>query len=108
MNVISTYFIDPIKNHYVDFGGKATRTQFWLWVLFYFLFFLVLYIVLGFFGRVGGAIYFIAHLLLLLPSLAIGGRRLRDGGFSPWWLLLALTGIGCIVLLVFFLLPSKK
>ncbi|MBP5429550.1 MAG: DUF805 domain-containing protein [Elusimicrobiaceae bacterium] len=108
MNVFSKYFIDPIKNHYLDFAGKATRTQYWLWVLFSFLVFLVLSIVLGFFGKVGDVTYFICQLAVLLPAIAIGARRLRDAGFSPWWLLLALTGIGCIVLLVFFLLPSKK
>ncbi len=108
MNVFSTYFIDPIKNHYMDFGGKATRTQYWLWVLFSFLVFFVLSFVLGFLGKVGSLVYFICQLAVLLPALAIAARRLRDGGFSPWWLLLALTGIGGIVLFVFFLLPSKK
>ena len=42
MKVFNTYFLDPIKNHYIDFGGKATRTQFWLFVLFGILIFLVL------------------------------------------------------------------
>ena len=108
MKAFSTYFIDPIKNHYCDFSGKADRKHFWLFVLFNFLVFLVLSIVLGFFGKAGDVVYFLCQLALLFPSLGIAARRLRDGGFSPWWLLIALTGIGALVLLVFYLLPSKK
>ena len=109
MKVFSTYFIDPIKNHYVDFSGKATRTQFWLWILFSFLVFLVLSIALGFLGKTGGIIYFVCELAVLLPSLAIAARRLRDGGFTPWLLLLMLVPfIGWLVLFVLYLLPSKN
>ena len=109
MNVISTYFIDPIKNHYVDFGGKATRTQFWLFFLFCVIFFLVIGKLLSFFGAIGSIIDWICTLALILPNLAIAARRLRDGGFTPWLLLLALIpAIGWIILLVLFLMPSKK
>ncbi len=108
MNVFSTYFIDPIKNHYLDFAGKATRKQFWLFVLFNFLVFLVLSIILGFFGKAGDILYFVCQLAVLLPSLGIAARRLRDGGFSPWLLLIGLIPVlGWIVLLVLYLMPSK-
>lgn len=108
MNVFSTYFIDPIKNHYIDFAGKANRKQFWLFVLFNFLVFLVLSIVLGFFGKAGDILYFICQLAVLLPTLGIAARRLRDGGFSPWLLLIGLIPVlGWIVLLVLYIMPSK-
>ena len=109
MKVFSTYFIDPIKNHYIDFAGKADRKHFWLWVLFSFIVFLVLSIILGFFGKAGQIIYFLCQLAILLPSLGIAARRLRDGGFTPWLLLLGLIPfLGWLVLLVLYLLPSKK
>ncbi len=108
MKAFSTYFVDPIKNHYLDFAGKANRKQFWLFVLFNFLVFLVLSIVLGFLGKTGDVIYFVCQLAVLLPSLGIAARRLRDGGFSPWLLLIGLIPVlGWIVLLVLYLLPSK-
>lgn len=108
MKAFSTYFVDPIKNHYLDFAGKADRKQFWLFVLFNFLVFLVLSIVLGFLGKTGDVIYFVCQLAVLLPSLGIAARRLRDGGFSPWLLLIGLIPVlGWIVLLVLYLLPSK-
>ena len=108
MKAFSTYFVDPIKNHYLDFAGKANRKQFWLFVLFNFLVFLVLSIVLGLLGKTGDVIYFVCQLAVLLPSLGIAARRLRDGGFSPWLLLIGLIPVlGWIVLLVLYLLPSK-
>ncbi|MDG4768408.1 DUF805 domain-containing protein [Solwaraspora sp. WMMD406] len=46
-------------------------------------------------------------LALLLPSLAVGVRRLHDTDRSGWWLLIALIPIvGAIVLLVFFVLDG--
>ena len=108
MKAFSTYFVDPIKNHYLDFAGKANRKQFWLFVLFNFLVFLVLSIVLGFLGKTGDIVYFVCQLAVLLPSLGIAARRLRDGGFSPWLLLIGLIPVlGWIILLVLYLLPSK-
>ncbi len=46
---------------------------------------------------------FIYSLAVLLPSLAVGFRRLHDTGKSGWWLLIGLIPlIGSIILLVFF------
>ena len=45
---------------------------------------------------------------VLLPSLAVGFRRLHDTNRSGWWLLLDLIPvIGAIVLLVFFCTDSN-
>lgn len=41
-------------------------------------------------------------LLLLLPSLAVGARRLHDIGRSGWWQLLIFTVIGIISLIVWW------
>lgn len=108
MKALNTYYIDVLKNHYVDFAGRATRTQFWLFVLFNIIVFFLLGIILSFFGDAGQIIGYICQLAVLLPSLAIAARRLRDSGRSPWWLLIGLVPvIGFIVLLIFYLLPSK-
>jgi len=110
--MFNTYFLDVIKNHYIDFAGRATRKQFWLFVLFY----VIIAIVLAFLAQMGGTVgslfkvvYYVYALALLLPHIAISARRLHDAGFSAWWLLLYfLPALGVLVLLVFFLLPSKK
>lgn len=105
MNALKTYLVDPIKNHYIDFAGRATRKQYWLYVLFVW----IILFVIGLFGDTGVMISNICSLAILLPSLAIAVRRLRDGGFSPWFLLfLLLPVIGWIVLLVLYCLPSKN
>ncbi|MBO7190688.1 MAG: DUF805 domain-containing protein [Elusimicrobiaceae bacterium] len=109
MQAFNTYFVDVLKKHYIDFSGRATRTQFWMFVLFEIVVAILLGIVLSFIGDIGAVIAKICGLALLLPSLGIGARRLRDGGFSPWWLLLEFVPVvGNIVLLVMWLLPSKN
>lgn len=99
------YYIDAFRN-YVNFKGRATRKQFWMFVLFSCL----AGFALGFIGAVIPALAFLGsiyNLGVLLPSLAIGARRLHDTDRSAWWLLLYLLPIvGPIVLLVFFVLPS--
>ena len=112
MNAINTYFIDVLKNHYFDFQGRATRKQFWMYLLFTFLLGIVLGIVARINATVGSALTIVATLGLLLPNLGIAVRRLHDIGRSGWWILIGLVPvinmIGGIVLLVFYLLPSKK
>jgi uncharacterized membrane protein YhaH (DUF805 family) len=48
-------------------------------------------------------------LAVLLPSLAVGFRRLHDTGRSAWWLLIGLIPlIGAIILLVFACQDSQE
>lgn len=110
MNAINTYFIDVIKKHYVDFSGRATRTQYWMFVLFDFIGAFVLAL-LGdmdnIIGTLCSILYALYALALLLPSLSIAVRRLHDTDKSGWWLLISLLPfVGGIVLLVFMVLPS--
>ena len=107
--MINKYFLDVFKNHYVDFKGRATRKQYWLYVLFTFIAFLILAAVLSFFGKTGQIIFNLCQLAIFLPSLAILARRLHDTNKSAWRLLLNLVPfIGGLVLFVFALLPSNE
>ena len=116
MEAFTKYFIDPVKNHYIDFGGKATRTQYWAFWGFSILVSFAAGILVGILGQIAnflGTLGIVAcalfGLALLLPSLAIAARRLRDGGFSPWLLLVGLIpGFGGVILLILLLLPSKN
>ena len=49
----------------------------------------------------------ISSLILLVPSLAIGARRLHDTGRSGWWQLLMLTIIGFIPLIIWWATDTK-
>ncbi|MFD4327321.1 DUF805 domain-containing protein [Nocardioides sp. NPDC058538] len=56
-------------------------------------------------GSIIGGIFALA---ILVPSLAVGARRLHDTGRSGWWQLLwLLPCIGWIALIVFWVLPEK-
>lgn len=109
MNAVKTYFIDVIKNQYFNFEGRATRQQFWMYILFY----VILYIVINIIGAilgdtVHGILSGLVSLALLLPTLGISVRRLHDTDRSGWWYLIGFLPFIGIVLLVFFCLPSTE
>jgi|SRR5580698_441648 uncharacterized membrane protein YhaH (DUF805 family) len=90
---------------YVTFSGRASRSEYWYWVLFATLGSLVALIVDGVlgFGTSGvSPISSIFSLAITLPGIAVGARRMHDMDRTAWWLLLTLTGIGAIVLLIWF------
>ena len=99
------YYIDAFRN-YVNFKGRATRTQFWMFVLFNF----IAGVVLSIIARIVPALVFLGpvyNLAVLLPSLALGARRLHDTDRSGWWQLLGLIPIvGVIIVLILCALPS--
>ena len=93
-------FQDAIKacfQKYVDFNGRAKMPEFW-W---FFLFCFAGGVVLEF---VSSPISWAFSLATLLPSLAVGARRLHDTNKSGWmqliWLIPILGWIYMIYLLV--------
>ena len=95
---------------YATFSGRARRKEYWLFFLFITVVGLVasgIDALLGFVEM--GPVNLIWSLAVLLPSLAVGARRLHDTGRSGWWLLLYLVPlIGWIVLIVFFCLRGES
>ena len=109
---------------YATFEGRAKRSEFWWWMLFQTLVTGVVALIGGVFiiaagtgnsgGQVngplvviGGIFYVLAILVglaLLVPTYAVGCRRLHDRGMSGWLQLLTLVPCGNIVLLVFWLM----
>lgn len=102
-----TQAINSGFNQYAGFSGRASRSEFWYWVLFSILVGIVASVLdMLLFGYViaqhYGPLNLIANLALLVPSLAVGSRRLHDTDRTGWWQLIALTGIGTLVLLVWW------
>jgi uncharacterized membrane protein YhaH (DUF805 family) len=98
-------FMDTLKNKYTQFNGRASRREYWIFVLFIFLTQLVLGIILNVvhLSVLGG----ILSLAFLIPGLAVGIRRLHDIGKSGWWLLIGLIPvIGAIILIIFYCMPG--
>jgi uncharacterized membrane protein YhaH (DUF805 family) len=89
-------------NRYFQFRGRASRAEYWYFVLFGFLAGIVADIVdVILFGMRHRIVSSLVSLALLTPSLAVGARRLHDIDRSGWWLLLTLIPvIGWIVLFV--------
>ncbi len=103
------WFIDPIKNHYADFSGRATRQEYWMFFLFNILIGIPLGIVFVIAPLVAILLYCFYVIALIIPGIAISIRRLHDTGRSGWWLLLSLVPwVGGIIVFVFYCLPSQK
>jgi uncharacterized membrane protein YhaH (DUF805 family) len=91
-------------SNYVNFDGRAPRSEYWFWTLFVILVSIVAQVIDFMFGAPILAIVW--ALATFLPSLAVGARRLHDGNRTGWWLLLYLTVIGALLLLVWFCLKG--
>jgi uncharacterized membrane protein YhaH (DUF805 family) len=85
---------------FANFEGRNTRTQYWMFILFYVIFYIVCAVVDNILGKpIISGLY---SLVLLVPSIAAATRRLHDTGRSGWWQLIGLIPIlGAIVLIVF-------
>jgi uncharacterized membrane protein YhaH (DUF805 family) len=89
--------------NYVNFSGRATRPQYWYFVLFLFIVGIVAVLIdFGVFNATDiGPTNAIFTLATFLPSLAVTIRRLHDIGRTGWWVFLAFVPIiGIIVLIV--------
>ncbi|MBA4789752.1 MAG: DUF805 domain-containing protein [Pseudomonadota bacterium] len=102
-------YLDAMR-HYATFTGRTSRAGFWLYILFYFIIMLCAGVVdaalFGMDAANGGPVSGIVSLVHFIPGLAIGVRRLHDIDRTGWWLLIAFTGIGMIVLLIFNVLSG--
>lgn len=101
------WYLSCLKDHYADFDGRAKRTEFWMYILFNW----IASIIVGVIGYALGISWLgtIYGLAVLVPTLAVGARRLHDTGRSGWWWLICLVPfIGFIWLIVLWCLESKK
>lgn len=90
--------------NYATFTGRASRSEYWFWFLFALL--------IGLFTATVDTALFgpdsmrplnsLASLVLFLPGIAVAVRRFHDLDRTGWWLLISLTGIGILVLIVWF------
>jgi len=93
--------VRSVLGQYANFQGRARRSEFW-W---FYLASVVATIVAAILDAVIGAPIFqiVVGLGLVIPTLAVGARRLHDIGKSGWWQLIGLVPlVGFIVLIVFY------
>ena len=101
------FYLDAFRK-YGTFSGRASRKQYWMFVLWNLIFYVVLFVLVAAMRNVVTlSLYYGYALVLLIPSLAILARRLHDTGRTAWWILICLVPfIGAVVLLVFSLLSG--
>ncbi|EFX36238.1 DUF805 domain-containing protein [Streptococcus infantis] len=124
--------INAYKNffkNYAEFTGRSTRPDFWwvwlgnlilsipFWIIYFYTVFLsavmdsvsdsaseATFMVLG----LVVIIYAIFYLAILVPTLALSVRRLRDAGFLWAFIFLRFVPMGGIALLILFAMPTKE
>ena len=91
---------------YAVFSGRASRSEFWWFVLFGLIGGVVTAVIdvmiLGYSAEAYGPINIIFTVITFLPYLAVGARRLHDINRSGWWQLITLTVIGIILLIIWW------
>lgn len=104
------WYIEVLKK-YATFDGRASRSEYWYFFLFNALIELVLVAIMYGIPIFAGIISFLLSvysIVIFLPSLAVGVRRLHDIGKSGWWyLIIFIPLIGAVILLVFAVLDSQ-
>jgi len=107
-------FVGAIKNgfrNYANAAGRAPRSEFWYWTLFSFLVAAAGAVIdMAIFGveNERGLFGPLLSLALLIPDVAVSIRRLHDLDRKWAWLLIYFTGIGAIVLLVWFCMKGTS
>jgi len=103
------WMVLPLKR-YTKFDGRSSRKEYWMFMLGHaalFVFCAVWAVPLG--EEAGAAIYVLALLGLLVPTLAVQVRRFHDQDRSGWFALINLFPyIGWIIVLVFMMLEGTE
>ena len=87
------YYIEGLKK-YAEFEGRARRKEYWMFILFDFIFAIAAAVLDEILGS-EPVISIVYGLVLILPTLAVTVRRLHDTNRSGWWILLP-----CISLII--------
>jgi len=106
------WYIKVLKQ-YADFEGRASKKEFWMFVLFNFIFSILALLVSAMASALAkdlsyGVFYYLYIGAMFLPGMAVTVRRLHDVGKSGWFLLIGLIPvIGGIWLLALMVMNSK-
>ncbi len=90
--------------NYVNFSGRASKSEYWWVFLFNMLMYIPLALISGAVPPLGG----LCTLALMIPGISIAVRRLHDVGKSgAWWFMGLIPIAGGIILLIQFLKDSE-
>ena len=105
--VTFTKSIKESFSKFATFKGRASRTEYWYLVLFYFLLYgvAVLMAVIDSTG-IGTSIVLLTWLVFLIPGISALVRRLHDTNRSGWWYWIAAIPFGGIAVIFFLSQPG--
>lgn len=96
---------------YATFSGRASRSEYWYFALFFLVAYVALSAVDGVLGTYSqreevGLLSSIFALAVVVPALAVTCRRLHDIGRSGWWQLLNFVPLVGFIVLLFWLVKD--
>ena len=100
------WFLKVLKQ-YADFNGRARRKEYWMFTLF---FMIIYYAIVAIGGVLNSSTVIMIALVfaigVLVPSIAVGVRRLHDTGKSGWYLLLGIVPVANFYILYLLVIES--
>ncbi len=82
-----------VFDNYANFNGRARRTEFWMFTLANIIVSFILGFVLVLISPTLGMAANLYSLAVLIPSIAVGVRRMHDVGKSGWFLLIPIYSL---------------
>lgn len=101
------WYLKALKN-YGNFSGRATRKEYWIFILSNIIIFWLLVFLSSFSEVLVAIIALLFILVMIIPSYSVGARRLHDIGKTGWWQLLGFIPFGSVVLFVFCIIESEE
>lgn len=95
LSVVNDCFVQ-----FADFSSTSSRYEYW-----WFLVFVLLISALA--EIISPALRQFVTVIILLPFLAVGTRRLNEAGHNAWWQLMYLVPFGVVVVWYFMAQPAK-
>ena len=96
-----SWYLDVITKNYINFNGRARRTEFWMFSL--------VHLIIMFLTFFLGPVPFILYMLLtIMPTVGVGIRRLHDTGRSGWWILAANVPILFVLYYYYMILEGDQ
>ncbi len=107
-NPVVGYWKQVVLERYAQFTGRARRSEYWWYTLANVIVIAAL-LILTAIVKVLVIAYVIYALAMIVPSIAVGIRRLHDTDKSGWWYLIVFVPfVGGIILLVLMCIDSTR
>jgi len=88
------WYLEVLKK-YAVFNGRARRKEYWMFALFNFIIMFVLELIGGGSKTTGSSSVpsLIYQLAVLIPSIAVGVRRMHDTNHNGWWIICPIVNL---------------